>query len=208
MAALRVIDHTPSINETGVYRNQPIHVTFDRAIEPESVTWQTVSVNDNQTYTTVVGNRGVVWTPSGVGGTGVVTEITFTPEINFLADNSYNVYVYGTPNSILGKSGEEIQDTYSWEFTTGTGLLGAVPSGGVPSGAPPSSGTDVELSGIPEGDQALISSFAVYSTDPQHQEPNVDINLSQIQVVFTGEISTSLSDMSGYVSVEETPVLQ
>ena len=207
MATLRVIDHTPSINETGVYRNQPIHIEFDRSIEPESVTWQTVSVNDNQTYTTVVGNLGVVWAPSGVGGTGVVSEITFTPEINFLANNSYNVYVYGSPNSVLGLGGEEVQDSYTWEFTTGTGVLGVVPSGGVPSGSTPVS-VDVDLSGILLGDQALITSFAVYSTDPQHQEPNVDINLSQIQVVFTGEISTSLSDMSGYVSVTETPVLQ
>lgn len=203
MAALRVTNHLPSINDTGVYRNQPIHVYFDKAIEPESVTWQTVSVNDNQTYTTVVGNVAVVWESSGV-----VKEITFTPEFNLLANNSYNVYVYGTPNSILGLNGEEIQETYSWEFTTGTGVLGTVPSGGVPSGSLPESGAEVDLSGIPITDLGSISSFAVYSTDPKHQEPNVDINLSGVQIVFTGEISTSLSDMSGLVSIEETPVLQ
>lgn len=200
---LRVVDHTPGINETGVFRNETLTITFDAAIEPQTVTWETISVNDGQNFSTVVGSLGVVWE------SGVVKQVTFTPQINFVANSKYNVYVFGSPNSVLGVNGQEILDTYSWEFTTGTGLYtetGA--SGGIPSGVTPPPTFTGTLSGIPSTVSGSIQSFEVYSTDPQHQEPNVDINLSEIQIVFTGEIQTSLSDMSGYVTVEETPVLQ
>lgn len=202
MANLRVTNHTPSINATGVFLNETIHVYFDKAIQPLTVTWETLSVNDSKSFTSVVGSLGVVWE------SGVTKEVTFTPEINFVANNRYNVYVFGTPQSILGTDGSSIPSTYSWEFTTGTGVYTTTGSGGIPSGAPPASGAFPDVSGIPSDVEAAITSFSVYSTDPQNQEPNVNTALSGIEIVFTGEVLTSLSDLSGYITIEETPVLQ
>lgn len=199
---LRVVNHTPGINATGVFRNETLHIYFNSAIQPNTVTWETVSVHDERTFSTVGGTLGAVWE------SGMVKEITFDPNIPFVANSDYNVYIFGKPQSILGLNGEEIENTYSWSFTTGTGLYTESGSGGLPSGTIPVSGTVPVISEIPEGAEDLIASFSVYSTTPKHQQPNVDINLSEIQIVFTGEILTSLSDMSGYVTVEETPVLQ
>lgn len=200
---LKVVEHSPAINETGVFRNETLTITFDAAIEPRTVTWETISVNDSQTFSTVVGDLGVIWE------SGVVKQVTFTPQINFVANSSYSVYVFGSPNSVLGTNGQELLSTYSWEFTTGTGLYTSTgASGGIPSGTTATPVYTGSLSGIPEASVSGIETFAVYSTDPQNQEPNVDNELSRIRITFTGDVMTDISTMSGYITVEETPVLQ
>lgn len=199
---LRVVDHTPDINATGVFRNETIHIIFDKAIQPNTVTWETVSIHDERTFSTVVGTLGAVWE------SGIVKEITFDPQIPYVANSKYNVYVFGEPQSVLGLHDQAIENTYSWSFTTGTGLYTISGSGGLPSGTIPITGVVPIVSGIPSSVEDSISSFTIYSTSPQNQQPNIDVSLSGIQIIFTGEIETSLSDMSGYVNVQETSVLQ
>lgn len=186
--AFRVISHTPDINATGVYRNETIRIIFDRPINPRTVTWETISVNDKSSYSTVVGSLGTEWTSSGT-----VVEATFTPESNLLPDTSYVVYVFEKPNSVLAVDGSELQSTYTWEFTTGISVYDEDAGSGT----------------IPSGESTTITSgnFYVTATSPKTTTPNLDLDLSSIDVTFNGDITTSLSDMSGYVTIEETPVL-
>lgn len=202
MSNLNVVSHSPTVNETGVYRNNSINVVFNRAIEPNTVTWETISVNDASNFSTVPGDLDVVWNSGGY-----VKEISFTPSTYLTANNEYDVYIFGKPEGIVGKNGEEIPETYSWSFVTGTGYLTTTASGGVPTGVSPAT-VFPTLSGIPIDLQDSITTFKVYSTEPKNQEPNRDIELSGIHVIFTGNVLTSLSDMSGYITITETPVLQ
>lgn len=202
MPDLNVVSHSPTVNATGIYRNAPITVMFNRPIEPNTVTWETISVNDASTFSTVPGNLDVVWNSGGY-----VKEVSFTPSKYLTANTEYEVYIFGKPQGILGDSGEEIPETYTWSFVTGTGYITTTASGGIPTGVSPST-VFPDLSGIPLEQQSSITTFQVYSTDPKNQEPNRNTELSTIDIIFTGNILTSLSDMSGYVTVKETPVLQ
>lgn len=202
MSELNVVSHSPTVNATGVYRNAPINVVFNRSIEPNTATWETISVNDASTFSTVPGNLDVVW-HSG----GYVKEVSFIPSKNLTANTQYDVYVFGKPQGIVGKNGEELQETYTWSFVTGTGYITTTASGGVPTGVSPSP-VFPTLSGIPSDQQSSITTFQVYSTDPKNQEPNHDITLDKINIIFTGNVLTSLTDMSGYVTIKETPVLE
>jgi hypothetical protein len=202
--ALKVISHTPTINATGVYRNETIKIYFDRPIQPNTVDWSTISVNDKSTYTSVVGSLEVAWTSSGT-----VVQVNFIPEVNMQPNTDYTVYVFEKPDSIIALDGTEIQSTYSWDFTTGILEYDSVTeSGAVPSGDIPSSGTGINLSGVPDYLESGLARFYVYGTDPKNQEPNVETQLSGVYITFTGNVLTSVSDLSSYITVDETPVLQ
>jgi hypothetical protein len=204
MSNLKVTSHTPTINATGVYRNETIRIFFDRPIQPNTVNWDTISMHDKSSYITVVGNLGTEWTSSGT-----VIEATFTPQKNLLPNTEYVVYVFEKPNSIIALDGSQIQSTYSWEFTTGLETYDeSTASGSVPSGTIPSSGTGIDLSGVPNYLESDISKFYVYSTDPKNQEPNVETQLGGVYITFAGNVQTSAEDLAKYITVDETPVLQ
>lgn len=201
--ALRIVSHTPNINATGVYRNEDIKITFDKSIRPSTVDYTTYSVNDHSTFTSVPGTYSMEYNASGSGLTAV-----FTPSINMTANTKYDVFVYGSPDSILSLNNESLDQTYTFTFTTGTEVYdSSTGSGALPSGEATStfSGT---LNQIPPSATGSISAFEVYTTTPKNQTPHITINTSGIDIVFTGVIETSLSDISGYLTVEEDPVLE
>lgn len=197
--ALRVIDHYPDINEIDVPKNASVKVVFNSGIYPQSLTASTFSVNDSSTYTTHPGTLGVEYTDAGICNT-----IVFQPAINFTTNVKYRVYVFGTPNSVISTDNEQLLDSYTFEFTAGTGVLVDPFPEGIPSG-------ELAVSGISESGIVTLSgtttSFTVSSIDPQHMEPNVVTQLSGVTITFTGDITTSVSDLSGHITVEETPVL-
>lgn len=116
--AFKVITHTPAINEEGVDRNGSIEITFSNTIIASSVEPYKLSINDSSDFTTVPGDYSV----SG-------NKVIFTPTINMLPNNKYTVFVHGKPNSILSITNEQLLETYSFEFTTGTTLATSTPSG-------------------------------------------------------------------------------
>lgn len=200
--SLNVINHSPSINQTGIFRNDNISIGFNKAINKGSVDWSVLSVNDSDSYSNVVGELGVLWNSGGY-----VTGVYFTPELNLDANTNYSVFVYGRPNSVVALDGQELDSTYSWSFTTGTGLLSTTGSGGLPSGVDSTGIAYTDLSGLMPSDESAVTTFSVYTTDPQNQEPNVNTQTDKAILTFTGQILTSLSDISGFVTIEESPVL-
>lgn len=198
--ALRVIDHYPDINAIDVPRNASIKIVFNSGIIPQSVTATSFSVNDSDTYSMHPGTLGIEYTNVGLCNTAV-----FQPTINFTANKKYTVYVFGTPNSVISIDNEQLLKSYTFEFTTGTGVLIDPFPEGIPSG-------DLPISGITESGTVILSgiayTFAVQSTDPQHMEPNQSNTLSGIEITFNTDITSSLAELSGYITIEETPVLQ
>ncbi len=197
----KVINHTPSINQTGVFRNETISIYFDRPIQASTITWDTVTVQEKSSFTTMPGTLGSTWTSSGT-----CVQIDFVPELNMLSNTEYSVYVFGTPNSIVAIDGTLIDDTYVFNFTTGTGYYDSSGLAGVPSGYDVS-GYETELSGINAIDQEDISSFYIYSTYPQNQQPNIELILSGVQIVFTGQIASSAQEITNRITIEEEDVL-
>jgi len=209
--ALRVISHYPSINATGVYLNDSISVTFNKRIQTNSVDYTSYSVNDHNAFTSVPGSYSIGYTnQSGQYTTTTGDAITaiFTPSILLTPNTKYDVFVYGAPDSILGYQGDTLPDTYIFSFTTGIKTWDNDGSSGVlPSGYTASTFTGV-LSGIPPGITGSIDSFYVYTTDPKNQTPGVELTATGVNIIFTGTVASSIAELSGYITVEETPVLQ
>jgi hypothetical protein len=202
--ALRVINHYPSINAIDIPRNIYVKIEFNSGIIPGSLDYTHISVNDAANFTTVPGDLGLEYTTSGIASI-----ISFQPIINLTANTKYRVYVFGAPNSVLSTTNEQLANTYSWEFTTGTSLLEGQMPAGIPSGELDLSGVveDAEASGIYVPADTDSTTFYVVSTDPQNQEPNIPSGLSTIDITFNLQIATSLSDLSGYIVIEERDVL-
>jgi hypothetical protein len=201
--SLRVISHTPTIYQSGVFRNEKVKVYFNQPIEPTSVKWDVMSVNDSYSFSSVVGSLAPIWA-SGVNLSGVTSGMMFVPTIYFLPNTEYTVYVYSTPNSVIAKDKSEVLETYSYNFITGTGYYDASGVAGAPSGI--ATGVySVVLSGIRDFEEDDITEFKVYKTIPKNQTPN--ISGSTIQVFFTGNISTSSGDISQYINLTEETVL-
>ena len=203
--ALRVINHYPAINDIDVPRNVYVKILFNSGLIPSSLTYTAISVNDAANYTTAPGSLGVEYNTSGQA-----TIAVFQPLINLTANTKYKVYVFGRPNSVLSTSNEQLATTYSWEFTTGTSLLEGQMPVGIPSGELDLSGV-VDEEDVPSGiyipEDEDTTTFSVVSTDPQNQEPNNPSGLASIDITFNLQIATSLSDISGFVTVEEKEVL-
>lgn len=203
--ALRVISHYPLINATGVYRNDAVKVTFSKRIRTETIDGTTFSVNNYNNFTTVPGGYSTELDDSGRAYTAV-----FVPSIVMTANTKYEVHVYGAPDSILALDDDAVEDNYSFSFTTGTGVwaeagVSGLPASGYGADAP------VDFSGSYDPDDD-ITAFAVLSTTPQHQEPNVDNNItgvapSGILVEFNTYIASTLSQISGYITITEEDVL-
>lgn len=203
---MKVVNHIPYINSTGVYRNSTVQVYFDRPIEPTTILWNTISVNDTNNFTSVVGDIGPIWS-SGINLSGVTSGVAFIPAINLLPNNEYTVYVYGKPNSILAKNGDELKSTYSFNFVTGTGYYDTSGNIGIPDVVIPTDTYTTILSGINLVEQQEIDSFYIHSTYPKNQTPNIDLILSGIEIIFTGTIQSTSTEISNLISMDEEEVL-
>ena len=203
--ALRVINHYPAINAIDIPRNIYVKVEFNSGIIPNSLEYTAVSVNDAANFTTVPGDLGVEYNSSGQA-----TIVSFQPLLNMTANTKYKVYVFGAPNSVLSVGNEQLTTTYSWEFTTGISLLEGQMPAGIPSGEIPTSGV-VPSGELPSGvyvpEDTDTTTFNVVSTNPQNQEPNNPSGLSSIDITFNLQAATDISELSGYITIEEKDVL-
>lgn len=207
---LKVASHFPTINQSGIFRNETIKVYFDRPIEPSTIDWQTFSLNDSYSFTTCVGTLAPIWA-SGINLSGVTSGLAFTPTVTLLPNTEYNVYVYGAPNSVIAKDRSEMADTYNYSFITGTGYYTSTGEAGIPSGVPSGVYT-VDLSGLTYLEELTIDdTFSVYTTLPKNQTPNVSgLGLSgyaSMIVTFTGNITTNSGNLSDFISIVEESVL-
>ena len=208
--ALKVIDHYPSINSSGFFRNDTIKIYFNKPIEPSTITWDVFSLNDGYSFSTCVGELAPIWA-SGINLSGVTSGLAFTPTITLLPNTEYNVYVYASPNSVIAKDKDQILETYSYSFVTGTGYYTSTGNAGVPSGVS-SNSYSVDLSGLTYLEELNINdTFGVYTTLPKNQSPNVSgLGLSgypSIIVTFTGQISTPSGQLGDYIHITEESVL-
>lgn len=195
--ALRVISHSPTINEIDVAINQQVKITFNEGVIPSSVDYTTFSVNDAGTYTSVPGTIGIEYNDSGIADT-----IVFTPRFTMSRNNKYSVYVYGKPDSVIGADEYQLDDTYAYSFITGTGLVYYTDAPGIASG---------ELADYADALNTVTYStgvLSILSTDPQHLEPNVETQLGVITIQFNGDITSSTSEISDLLTIYESPVLE
>jgi len=195
--SVQVIDHYPSINQDEIPRNVTIWVKFNKTIVPQSVTYNHLSVNHNSSFTTVPGEWLTVYNIYGVPD-----RITFTPTTNLVANDKYKVFIYGAPNSVISTNNEQLDTTYSFLFTTGAYTV-ENGSGLLDSGVIPVT-TDIpegEVLDVPSGYQ---TTYSVYSTEPQNQEPNHSLTLSSINIQMTGLPCVNTSD---FITINESEVL-
>lgn len=206
MAFLRVVSHTPTINATGVYLNEAIKITFDRAIRPETIDYTSFSVNHHHTFVSVPGGYSVETDASGNAVTAV-----FIPSVNMTPNTKYDAYIYSTPDSILALDDNgPIDATYPYTFTTGIESWATPGVSGLPAsgyGAEPAP----VFSGTYDPDES-ITNLAVIATTPKHQEPNVinaisGVAPSGILIEFNTYITSTLAQISGYLTITEEDVL-
>jgi hypothetical protein len=143
-----------------------------------------------------------VWNTSGQ-----VKEASFIPTTYLVSNSTYTVYVFGTPNSIIALDGTQLPNTYSFDFVTGTGYFDGSGTAGVPSGTDPTT-SGVDISGINSYVESTINNFAVYTTTPANQAANQPLTTSEVTIVFTGNLLTNSSELSGFIRIVEQPVLQ
>ncbi|MCK9429431.1 MAG: Ig-like domain-containing protein [Candidatus Omnitrophica bacterium] len=198
---MKVIDHYPTIGATGIYRNQSIQIYFDKPIEATSIDWQTFSLNDSNTFTSVVGDLGPIWA-SGINLSGVTSGLVFTPSVALLANTEYSVYIYHEPNSVIAKDGDFVRKTYSYSFVTGTGYYSNIIIPGIPTGIVDYSNPDpnTDLYNITNG-------IYVTKTTPTHQATNFPSASGQIDIFFNIPLTISDSDISGCIDIQITDVL-
>lgn len=195
---MKVISHVPTINQTNVFRNETIQVYFDNPIIASSITWETISLNNTNTFTSVPCDIGPIWI-SGINLSGITSGVYLRPQLNLNSNTQYSVYIYGNPNSILATNGDYLDNTYSFNFITGTGYYTTTGDIGTPSGTITDTTNDY-LYGLGSG-------LFVRYTNPQNQEPNININSGQIDIFFNIPIMTSISDLSGLIVITSGTVL-
>lgn len=195
---MKVISHIPTINQTNVFRNETIQVYFDSPIIASSITWETISLNNTNSFTSVPCDMGPIWI-SGINLSGVTSGVYLKPQLNLNSNTQYSVYIYGNPNSILSTSGSYLDNTHSFNFITGTGYYTSTGDIGTPSGTVIDTSNDYLYS--------LESGLFVKYTNPQNQEPNISISSGQIDIFFNIPIITSLSDLSGFIVITSGTVL-
>jgi hypothetical protein len=166
-----------------------IKIYFNKGINPNSVSYINMSVNDYGTYVTVPGTLGLEYT------SGVADVLVFNPNVNLSPVSKYKVYVYGKENSVISVDSEQMDDTYSYAFTTGTGLYGTEDDTGLPL-------TDEETAITYSG-----MYLSVVSTSPKNQTPNLS-NLEYISIKFNYPLNLSGIDVYDYVTVTSKDVLE
>jgi len=196
--ALNVISHDPNINAEEVPLNGQIKIKFNQGIIPSSVSYTTFTLNEANSFSSVPGELGVEYI-SGISDT-----LVYTPSFLLIANTPYRAYVYGSPTSVIGADNTQLNSTYVFQFTTGTGILEDVDDVGLPSGD-----IDDTVSGVPLPATQYPTYLEVSETDPQNQEPNVDRDIPYIYIKFNTELNYSGYDpaLSGFVTVEEKGVL-
>lgn len=195
---MKIISHNPTINQTGVFRNETIQIYFDNPIIASSITWETISLNNSNTFTSVPCDIGPIWI-SGVNLSGVTSGVYLKPQLSLNSNTQYSVYVYKTPNSILALNNSSVDTTYSFNFVTGTGYYTTTGDVGTPSGTIADTTNDY-LYGLDSG-------LYIRYTNPQNQEPNVVLSSGQVDIFFNIPIMTNLSDLSGFIIVTSGTVL-
>jgi len=121
MSTLRILSHTPLINQINVPRNPVIKVTFDRDLNKDSADYRVISVNDTD-YVSVPGTINFEYVNSGTPS-GIRSILTYTPAVLLTPQQKYNVFLYKTPDSILGEDGSFLTSDYMFSFTTGIELI-------------------------------------------------------------------------------------
>lgn len=234
MANLRVTGHYPSINQLDVPRNATVLVYFDKELRSTSIDYRVISINDDD-YVSVPGVVSTAYTNGGTVS-GLRNVLTFTPSTVMPPNTRYSVYVYKDADSPQAVDGSFLDKVYRFSYNTGTGvvtssgvaysddaerltillndaiadenwglaqtLLNQIAlvegSGYIPP--TPDPGDD------PIAPELPVTEFAVTSTHPQHQQPNIT-DLRYIKINFNDVPATSNIDMRDFITISHENVL-
>jgi len=121
MANFYVSGHYPNINQEAIPRNPEIRVIFNKALRTSSIDYRTISVHDDL-YTTIPGTEGWDYTSRGTSS-GMANILTFTPSILLASNTRYTVYVHRKPDSVISMYDDQLDDSYTFSFITGSGSI-------------------------------------------------------------------------------------
>jgi hypothetical protein len=227
MYDLLVTGHYPSINEKDIPRNATIEIYLNDTIDTTTVKYNNIVVVDNL-YNTVKGHVGFDYTNKGTPS-GVATILTFTPDAYLDPETSYSIYVNKYPDSVKSIHDKFLQDTYTYSFSTGIGVIDntsptyeeqlrldleaaikredwceAARIQAILDG-------DSDTCGIPSGipDDLLPEYLILANTVPGHMDSDIPLDkLRFIKLQFNDIMPASGIDYNSYISVVTKNVLE
>lgn len=184
MAAPTLSSRSPTPNETGVYLNKYITVTFDQAL-------LSTSVNDNTCIVYRTSDYNLI--DKTVSYDSDTFTITLAPEIVLDQNTQYNVVIVGADQSALcvkNAASESLAATLTWYFSTGTETGDDSTTSDDGDTEPDTDSTDSPVSKVLEPTPS--TSMYIKSTDPENYEANVGtINGDYATVHFDGPITVT-----------------
>ena len=227
MSDFYITTHYPTINAVNIPRNVEVKVYFTKEIEASSVDYRVISVHDSL-YSTVPGTTALDQSDGGTSS-GVSDILTFAPTILLDSYTKYSVYVHKTSNSVVSVDGDNLTDTYKFQFTTGSGTIeNTYPSTIDQLEIDLEHALDIEdyalaneLQGIinsyesgvlPSGEvtaPSTISYLDVESTYPANEQANVYMDkLSFIKIKFNDVPDVSGAAIGDYIDVTYKSALE
>lgn len=174
----RVITPFPAHGAQNVAVNTLITAQFNEAVDPNSVTSNTIFVIQQNTFEPVDGT--VSYVPN-------TRQAKFTPSSNLRSNTKYRAIVLGqedpwssTPVGIKDTNGNYMDGQYSWTFTTGGSTSSSVELAAIPSGT---TGYENVTQPNPTGQIDPSTYLTILSTSPSHYESDLPVS-TQITIDF------------------------
>ena len=179
------IDNYPDIEASGIPRNASIWVQFNKSLEPNTVSYVTVSVvSPELDFIPLDGDVIVRASDNGVAN----SIVEFSPDTGYNAFTRYSFFIQGGNNGIRAYDGDSLANNLEYSFVTSSGTV---------------DNPDVPATGVPEISGVLHSGdLTVLSTYPSNYDTNISNNLKYIKIQFNDVIpsGTNLYDMINITS--------
>lgn len=206
MAAPLVVTRTPAPNETNVYVNKYIEITFDQLLSPSTVNENTIVVYRISDYNII--DKTVTYDSA-------TFKVTLAPEIILDQNTQYNVVVVGADQSDLcvkNLAGQSLAVSSTWYFTTGTekgDTAGETHEEDIPD--TPTAASPVSL--IPE--VRATQGISIKSTSPDNYSANVGVMNGDyatshysgpITITFDRPMASGVAVSQDWLTLDSIPV--
>lgn len=199
---LVIVQQFPTNDQTGVYVDSTPWAQFSEAVDPDSVTYYSFTLNERHTYLPVDGSVALsAYRPSAITNSGIVMDAiaTFTPTYNLKINTEYTVLA---SVSIVSKAtGAALDHDTVWFFKTGSTL--APDATGV---AATPTGVTNPVAAATTGPVSGADPLAILSTSPADFDTNIGRALPHIAITFS-DIPYSGINWYDYITISSKGVL-